>query len=184
MPAEAPTLELGMRAPDFALKDTDGRVTSLRQVSGQNGTVVVFICNHCPYVKAITARMVKDAGTLKDEGVSMVAINSNDAAAYPEDSFENMARFARERSLAFPYLHDEAQEVARAYGAACTPDFFGLDRDLTLRYRGRLDIGRTDSPPADAKRELVEAMRTVIRTGSGPDVQHPSIGCSIKWKAT
>ena len=115
--------------------------------------------------------------------MSLVAINSNDAVSYPEDSFANMARFALERGFTFPYLHDETQEVARAYGAVCTPDFFGFDRDLILRYRGRLDASRTEPRPADATRELVEAMRTIIRTGMGPDVQHPSIGCSIKWKA-
>ena len=146
--------------------------------------MVVFICTHCPYVKAITDRLVTDAETLKSEGVSSVAINSDDAVSYPEDSFANMARFAIERGFTIPYLHDEAQEVARAYGAVCTPDSFGFDRDLILRYRGRLDASRTEPRPADATRELVEAMRTIVRTGMGPDVQHPSIGCSIKWKAS
>jgi hypothetical protein len=145
--------------------------------------VVAFICNHCPYVKAITDRLVSDAETLKNEGVSLVTINSNDAVSYPEDSFENMARFALVRGFTFPYLHDETQEVARAYGAVCTPDFFGFDRDLILRYRGRLDASRTEHRPPDAKRELVEAMRKIVRTRMGPDVQHPTIGCSIKWKA-
>ena len=184
MATQALPAELGTQATDFALKDVHGAITKLADVRGQNGTVVVFICNHCPYVKAITDRLVTDAETLKSEGVSSVAINSNDAVSYPEDSFANMARFALERGFTIPYLHDEAQEVARAYGAVCTPDFFGFDRDLILRYRGRLDASRTEPRPADATRELVEAMRTIIQTGMGPDVQHPSIGCSIKWKAS
>jgi len=184
MATQALPAELGARATDFALKDVHGQLTKLADVSGRNGAVVVFICNHCPYVKAITDRLVTDAETLKNEGVSLVAINSNDPVSYLEDSFANMARFALERGFTFPYLHDETQEVARAYGAVCTPDFFGFDRDLILRYRGRLDASRTEPRPADATRELVEAMRTIIRTGMGPDVQHPSIGCSIKWKAS
>jgi peroxiredoxin len=137
--AQALPAELGTRATDFALKDVHGTITKLEDVRGRDGTVVVFICNHCPYVKATTGRLVKDDETLKNEGVSLVAINSNDAVGYPEDSFANMARFALERGFTFPYLHDETQEVARAYGAVCTPDFFGFDRDLILRYRGRLD---------------------------------------------
>jgi peroxiredoxin len=184
MATQALPAELGTRATDFALKDVHGQLTKLADVRGQNGTVVVFICNHCPYVKAITDRLVRDAETLKNEGVSLVTINSNDAVSYPEDSFENMAGFALERGFTFPYLHDETQEVARAYGAVCTPDFFGFDCDLILRYRGRLDASRTEPRPPDAKRELVEAMRTIVRTRMGPDVQHPSIGCSIKWKAS
>jgi peroxiredoxin len=182
MATEALASELGKRVPDFALKNVDGRVLALQDLKGPNGTVVVFICNHCPYVRAITGRLVSDAQVLSEEGISMVAINANDATTYPEDSFENMVRFARERGFTFPYLHDETQEVARAYGAVCTPDFFGFDRDLILLYRGRLDAGRTEPLPAHAKRELVEAMRAVVRTGKGPDAQHPSIGCSIKWK--
>jgi len=182
--AQALPAELGARATDFTLRDVHGQLTKLEDVRGRDGTVVVFICNHCPYVKAITVRLVKDAETLKNEGVSLVAINSNDAMGYPEDSFANMARFALERGFTFPYLHDETQEVARAYGAVCTPDFFGFDRGLILRYRGRLDASRAEPRPPDATRELVEAMRTIIRTGMGPDVQHPSIGCSIKWKAS
>ena len=159
-------------------KDVHGTITKLEDVRGRDGTVVVFICNHCPYVKAITVRLVKDAETLKNEGVSLVAINSNDAVGYPEDSFANMAGFALERGFTFPYLHDETQKVARAYGAVCTPDFFGFDRDLILRYRGRLDASRTEPRPPDATRELVEAMRTIIRTGMGPDVQHPGPSAS------
>jgi peroxiredoxin len=184
MAAEASVTELGTPAPDFALKNVDGQIIRLRDAVGANGTVVVFICNHCPYVKAVAGRLVRDAASLRDEGVSMVAINANDAATYPEDSFDNMVLFARERGFTFPYLHDETQAVARAYGAVCTPDFFGFDRDLVLRYRGRLDEGRAQPPPPNAKRELVRAMRDIIRTGRAPDVQHPSVGCSIKWKAT
>lgn len=176
-------VELGQAAPEFTLPGTDGRDWSLSDIMGPNGAVVVFICNHCPYVKAITERLVADADTLKAEGVGFVAICANDATNYPADSFENMQAFARERGFTFPYLQDECQQVARAYDAVCTPDFFGIAGDGTVQYRGRLDEGRTDPPPPNATRELLEAMRMIARTGKGPDSQIPSVGCSIKWKA-
>lgn len=176
-------LALGSPAPDFRLPATDGKTYALADLAGPKGTVVVFICNHCPYVKAVIDRLVADARTLAAEGIGFAAICSNDADGYPEDSFPNMARFAAAHHFPFPYLHDESQEVARAYGAQCTPDFFGLAADGRLAYRGRLDEGRTTPPPKGARRELVEAMRSIAATGVGPTRQVPSIGCSIKWKS-
>jgi peroxiredoxin len=174
---------LGTPAVDFQLPATDGRTRTLDEVAGKKGTVIVFICNHCPYVKAVIDRLVADARVLMAEGIGFAAICSNDATSYSEDSFDNMKRFAAAHDLPFPYLHDETQSVARAYDARCTPDFFGYDAKRKLKYRGRLDEGRTNSPPAGARRELVEAMRRVATTGQGPAEQFPSIGCSIKWKA-
>ncbi len=179
--ANAP--ELGISAPDFRLPATDGKLYALSDVQGEKGTVVVFICNHCPYVKAITGRMVKTADKLREEGIGFVAICSNDSTSHPADSFENMQKFAAERGFTFPYLHDEDQSVARAYDAVCTPDFFGLDRDGDILYRGRLDEGRTDPPPSNARPELLEAMLMIARTGKAPEEQVPSVGCGIKWKA-
>jgi AhpC/TSA family len=155
----------------------------LNDVAGEKGTVIVFICNHCPYVKAVIGRLTADARVLMREGIGFAAICSNAAASYPEDSFANMRAFAKRHDFPFPYLHDESQEIARAYGAVCTPDFFGFDRDLKLKYRGRLDEGRTSPPPPGARRELVEAMRAIATTGHVAVDQIPSIGCSIKWKA-
>jgi peroxiredoxin len=174
--------ELGVKAPDFSLPATDGNTYRLADVAGQKGTVVVFICNHCPYVKAVAPRMVEDAKRLAAEGIGFVAISSNDATHYPEDSFDKMKAFAARHGFAFPYLHDESQEVARAYDAVCTPDFFGLNADGSIAYRGRLDPGRKDPPPPGARRELVEAMRMIAETGKGPAEQYPSVGCSMKWK--
>ncbi|MGO9431716.1 thioredoxin family protein, partial [Rhodoblastus sp.] len=144
--------------------------------------VIVFICNHCPYVIAVIDRMVADARVLMNEGVGFAAICANDANAYPDDSFDRMKLFAQAHNFPFPYLHDESQSVAKAYGAVCTPDFFGYGPDRRLKYRGRLDEGRASPPPADARRELVEAMRTIARTNEVVADQTPSIGCSIKWK--
>src|SRR5580658_4250703 len=170
------------RAPDFRLPATDGRTYALKDVAGGKGTVIVFICNHCPYVKAVIGRLVADARVLLGKGTGFAAICSNDASSYPEDSFPKMAEFAKRHDFAFPYIHDESQDIARAYGAVCTPDFFGFDRDLKLKYRGRLDEGRTTSPPPNARRELLEAMRAIAAGGQAPANQVPSIGCSLKWK--
>ena len=175
-------LALGGIAPDFKLPATDGKTYAFADIAGPKGTVVVFICNHCPYVKAVVGRMVADARALENEGVGFVAICSNDAEDYPEDSFDNMVRFAKTHGFPFRYLHDESQAIARAYGAVCTPDFFGMGADRKLRYRGRLDEGRTSPPPKDARRELLEAMRAVAKTGAAPTPQMPSVGCSIKWR--
>ncbi|QPC44769.1 thioredoxin family protein [Kaustia mangrovi] len=173
--------DFGWRAPDFRLPATDGKVYTLDHVRGERGTLIVFICNHCPYVKAIVDRLVRDARDLADHGVATAAICSNDGETYPQDSFDNMVHFAVEHGFTFPYLHDESQEVARAYEAVCTPDFFGFDADLGLQYRGRLDESRA-VPVPDARRELYEAMVQVAQTGQGPRDQTASMGCSIKWK--
>ena len=182
MAAQAPHAELGWKAPSFTLPATDGKRYSLADLKGERGTIVAFICNHCPYVIAMIARLVEDARALSPLGVTTIAICSNDAQQYPDDSFANMAAFAKAHALPFPYLHDETQEIAKAYAAVCTPDIFGFNGDLELAYRGRLDEGRTEPPPRSARRELLEAMRLVAETGKGPREQTPSVGCSIKWK--
>lgn len=182
MAAQAPTADLGWEAPPFLLPATDGKSYSLADLKGERGTVVMFLCNHCPYVQAMIDRAADDASALALLGVNTIAICSNDAVSYPEDSFEHMRVFAEHHALPFPYLHDETQKVARAYGAVCTPDIFGFDDRLALRYRGRLDEGRTETPRPGAKRELLEAMKLIAETGEGPAEQYPAIGCSIKWK--
>jgi peroxiredoxin len=172
---------LGTTATPFDLPGTDGRRHTLASVRGTNGTVVMFICNHCPYVKAVQDKIVRDMRELAGHGVGSVAIMSNDPADYPDDSFDHMKEQAAKLAFPFPYLLDETQDVAKAYGAVCTPDFFGYDRDLKLVYRGRLDSsGR--SPDPGAPRELFAAMTDVARTGRAPAVQHAAVGCSIKWK--
>jgi peroxiredoxin len=183
MAATPPVCDFDWPAPDFRLPATDGRTYALRDVSGEAGTLVMFICNHCPYVLAVIDRIARDARDLQGLGVGVAAICSNDARAYPADNFENMSRMARDHCLPFPYLHDEDQSVARAYGAACTPDFFGFNRDLGLQYRGRLDASRASAGPVDLRRDLFEAMRQIAETGRGPAEQIASVGCSIKWKA-
>jgi peroxiredoxin len=170
-------------APDFRLPATDGKTYSFADISGESGTLIAFICNHCPYVKAVIDRLVADARILTKEGIGFAAICSNDASEYPEDSVENMKKFAQTHDFPFPYLHDESQSVAKAFGAVCTPDYFGFDGKRILKYRGRLDEGRTTPPPAGARRELLEAMRAIAKTGAGPSDQIASIGCSIKWKS-
>ena len=181
MGAQPPVCDFGWKAPDFVLPGTDGERYSLADVCGPKGLLVMFICNHCPYVKAVRDRMIRDCAELKPLGIGSVAISSNDPDDYPEDSFENMQRVARDLKFPFPYLFDETQAVARAYDAVCTPDFFGFNKDLGLQYRGRLDASRT-TPVANARRELFEAMKSVTETGRGPADQIPSMGCSIKWK--
>ena len=177
-----PPGRLGADAPAFDLPGIDGKRHTLDSSRGPNGLVVMFICNHCPYVKAIVDKIVRDARDLAAAGVGCIAVMSNDPAEYPEDSFANMQAVAARHGFAFPYVVDATQEVARAYGAVCTPDFFGLDRELRLVYRGRLDAsGR--SPDPTAVRELCPAMLAVARGEPAPAVQRPSIGCSIKWKA-
>ena len=182
MAATAPSTALGTAAPAFRLPATDGMTYTLDEIAGANGTLIAFICNHCPYVKAVIDRLVSDATVLMNEGIGVAAICANDAKAYPEDSFENMQQFAKAHGFPFPYLHDESQSAARAYGAVCTPDFFGYDKVRNLKYRGRLDEGRTAPIPSTARRELVEAMRA-IASGRAPSEQAPSVGCSIKWTA-
>jgi len=177
-----PAINFGASAPDFTLPGTDGNAYSLADLRGDRGLVLVFICNHCPYVVAITDKLVRDARSLREMGFGFAAICSNDAVSYPDDSFENMKFFAAKHGFEFPYLHDKDQSVARAYGAVCTPDFFGYDANLGLQYRGRLDASGRKPSPEGEPRELFEAMRLVARTGKAPDVQMPSIGCSIKWR--
>jgi peroxiredoxin len=182
MALTTPPGELGFAAPAFALKDIDGTTKSLADLAGPNGTLVAFICNHCPYVKAIADRLVRDAADLKKIGVHTVAICSNDAEHYPDDDYPGMQRFAARHGFGFPYLQDESQDVARAYGAVCTPDFFGFDKELKLQYRGRLDSSGRQAGAPDARRELYLAMKQVAETGSAPAEQVSSMGCSIKWR--
>lgn len=180
MAAVPPVCDFGWPAVDAELPGTDGQKHHIFEQAGPRGLVVVFICNHCPYVKAVIDRIVRDARDLEKEGIGFVAISSNDATTYPEDSFDNMVAFAREHGFTFPYLHDEDQSVARAYGAACTPDFFGFNADFKLQYRGRLDASRAQKDAPETRRDLYEAMLQVARTGKGPEEQIPSMGCSIK----
>ena len=176
-----PSGQLGSRAASFDLPGIDGKRYTLDSVRGTNGTVVMFICNHCPYVKAVVGKIVRDTSELRRHGVGSIAIMSNDTVAYPDDSFANMKTFAAEHAFTFPYVIDETQDVGRAYGAVCTPDFFGFDRDLKLAYRGRLDASGRSSDPA-AARELFDAMVAVATGGKAPAVQQAAVGCSIKWK--
>jgi peroxiredoxin len=182
MAAETPVCDFGWKAADFRLPGTDGRSWTLAEIRGARATLVMFLCNHCPYVQAVVDRLVADLEALKPLGVGAVAIMANDTAAYPDDSLENMQRFAAVHRFGFPYLIDESQEVARAYGAVCTPDFFGFNAALELQYRGRLDASGRQPAPAGSRRDLREAMTAIAATGRGPAEQIPSIGCSIKWR--
>lgn len=176
-----PVCDFGWKAPDFKLPGVDGRTWSLADVQGPNGTLVMFICNHCPYVKAIRPRLVSDLKELKALGINAVAIMSNDPTDYPEDSFEHMQQVAKEFDFPFPYLLDETQQIAKDYGAVCTPDFFGFNNKLELQYRGRFDESRKETAESTT-RDLFFAMKQVADTGRGPSEQISSIGCSIKWK--
>ena len=182
MAAVPPLCDFGWKAVDFALEGTDGKTYRLEDVRGPKGTLVMFICNHCPYVRSVIDRIVRDVEALKAEGIGAVAIMSNDTETYPEDSFENMKAFAQQHRFGFPYAIDRTQDVARAYDAICTPDFFGFNADLGLQYRGRLDESKTTAVEG-ARRELFEAMTRVARSGQGPKEQNSSMGCSIKWRA-
>ena len=181
--AKPPVCDFGWKAPAFSLPATDGKMYGLADVRGPKGTLIMFICNHCPYVLAILDRMIRDARDLQAMGIGVAAICANDAVSYPADSFPKMVQMAKHHDFPFPYLHDEDQSVARAYDAVCTPDFFGFDACLGLQYRGRLDASRAQAGPADLRRDLFEAMRQVAETGHGPQDQIPSVGCSIKWKS-
>ncbi|MEW5789069.1 MAG: thioredoxin family protein [Pseudomonadota bacterium] len=179
---ETPVCDFGWKAVDFTLPGVDGKTYSLKDVAGPNGLLVMFICNHCPYVKAVIERIVRDVRELRALGVGAVAIMANDPTEYPEDGFDNMKALARHLDFPMPYLLDESQAVAQAYGAVCTPDFFGFNRDLELQYRGRLDESRKETAPESVRRDLFEAMKQVAETQRGPAEQIPSMGCSIKWK--
>ncbi|MDT8282012.1 MAG: thioredoxin family protein [Gammaproteobacteria bacterium] len=179
---ETPVCEFDRPIEDFSLPGVDGKIWTPETARGQNGLLVMFICNHCPYVKAIRERLVRDTEALIGFGINSVAIMSNDPAEFEEDSFENMKKLAEEFAYPFPYLLDESQQVAKAFGAVCTPDFFGYNRSMRLQYRGRLDASRKEAAAEDVRRDLFEAMRQVALTGRGPEQQIPSMGCSIKWK--
>ena len=179
---ETPVCDFGKDAIDFSLPGIDNRVWTLEACRGPQGLLVMFICNHCPYVQAIRERLVRDTLELREHGINSVAIMSNDTAIYEEDSFENMQALARQYDFPFPYLLDESQAVAKAYGAVCTPDFFGYNKDLQLQYRGRLDASGKQAASPEVRRDLFEAMCQVAETGHGPAEQVASIGCSIKWR--
>ncbi|CAC9639575.1 thioredoxin family protein [bacterium endosymbiont of Bathymodiolus sp. 5 South] len=179
---QTPICDFNTPAMDFNLKGADGKIHNLASCKGKNGLLVMFICNHCPYVKAIIERIIRDTKELKVLGLNAVAIMSNNPEEYRADSFENMQKIAKEMAFPFPYLIDETQEIAKAYGAVCTPDFFGYNADLKLQYRGRLDASRKETMPNNVKRDLFDAMSQVATTGQGPIEQTPSMGCSIKWK--
>jgi len=179
---ETPVCDFGWKALEFSLKGTDAKTYTLEDIRGPRGTLVMFICNHCPYVKAILDRLVRDAKELQDSGIGVIAIMANDPNEYAEDSFDNMAVVAGDNGFTFPYVIDETQDVARAYDARCTPDFFGFNAELELQYRGRLNASSKEAAAPDARRELFEAMAQVAETGKGPAQQTASIGCSIKWR--
>ena len=182
MPIQTPICDFGQKAIPFELKSTDNKVLSLNEIKGENGTLIMFICNHCPYVKAITKELVEDSNELKQIGINSVAICSNDFVNYPEDSFDNMIKFSNENHFNFHYLHDETQEIAKAYDAVCTPDFFGYNKNLELQYRGRLRELKKFIPVKDGESDLLTAMKKIAQTGKGPENQIPSAGCGIKLK--
>ena len=180
---ETPICNFGWQAPDFELKGVDGKTCTLNDISGANGTLLMFICNHCPYVKAVITRLVEDVRVLQEEGIGVAAIMSNATEQVEADSFENMQIFAEKHGFTFPYLIDETQDVARTYDAVCTPDFFGFNADNALQYRGRIDEAGLKPASGETRRELLEAMRLIAETGCGPHEQIASMGCSIKWRA-
>ena len=182
MPIQTPICDFGQKAYNFELKSTDSKIISLDDIKGKNGTLIMFICNHCPYVKAVTKDIVEDCKKLKDLGINSVAICANDAENYPEDSFDNMIGFAKKNQFTFPYLIDETQEIAKTYDAVCTPDFFGYNNNLELQYRGRLRELKNLIPVKEGESDLLKAMKQISKTGKGPENQTPSAGCSIKWK--
>ncbi|MDB3888107.1 thioredoxin family protein [Candidatus Pelagibacter sp.] len=182
MPIQTPICDFGQKAHNFELKSTDNKILSLFDVKGENGTLIMFICNHCPYVKAVTKDIVEDCNELKKIGINSVAICANDAMSYPEDSFEKMIEFAKKNQFSFPYLVDETQEIAKIYDAVCTPDFFGYNKNLELQYRGRLRELKNLVPVRSGESDLLKAMKKIAVTGKGPEIQTPSAGCGIKWK--
>ena len=182
MPIQTPICDFGKKAIPFELKSTDDKILKLEDITGKNGTLIMFICNHCPYVKAVTKDIVEDCKNLENFGISSIAICSNDSVKYPEDSFENMVKFAKGNNFGFPYLTDETQEVAKAYDAVCTPDFFGYNKNLELQYRGRMRELKKLIPVRSGESDLFQAMKQIAETGNGPMEQIPSAGCGIKWK--
>tara|TARA_B100000902_G_C27266183_1_gene893638 strand:- start:325 stop:873 length:549 start_codon:yes stop_codon:yes gene_type:complete len=182
MPAvNTPICEFGWQAKNFSLPSTENKIIELDTARGRKGTLIMFICNHCPYVISILDEIIFEANELIKNEIAVIAISSNDVSTHPEDSFENMKRLSINNNLPFPYLYDETQEVAKVYNAACTPDFFGFNSDLRLQYRGRLSNKKENSK--ELRRELFSAMMEIASNGKGPLDQIPSMGCSIKWKS-
>ena len=178
---KTPICDFGKKAENFELKSTENKIITLNDAKGQNGTLIMFICNHCPYVKAVIEDIVNNCKTLENDGIRSIAIMSNDTKNYPEDSFDNMIKFAKNNKFNFPYLIDETQETAKKYGAVCTPDFFGYNKNLELQYRGRIRELKDLKPVRNSESDLLKAMKMVAKTGKGPAEQTPSMGCSIKW---
>ena len=178
---KTPICDFGKKADNFELKSIDNKIISLNDAKGENGTLIMFICNHCPYVLAVINNVVEDCKELKNEGIKSIAIMSNDPSRYEEDSFDNMIKFSKKNDFNFPYLIDETQEVAKTYGAVCTPDFFGYNKDLELQYRGRIRELKNLKPVRNSQSDLLKAMRLIVKTGQGPKNQIPSMGCNIKW---
>jgi len=181
MPLKTPICDFGQAAKSFELKSTNNEIIKLNDVKGTNGTLVMFICNHCPYVKAVIKDIAEDCKNLKELGITAVAICSNDTINYPEDSFENMIEFAKKHQFNFPYLFDETQNIAKSYDAVCTPDFFGYNNNLELQYRGRIRELDNLKPVRTGDSDLFIAMKQIAETGKGPETQIPSVGCGIKW---
>ena len=178
---KTPICDFGKKAENFELKSTENKIITLNDAKGQNGTLIMFICNHCPYVKAVIEDIVNNCKTLENDGIRSIAIMSNDTKNYPEDSFDNMIKFAKNNKFNFPYLIDETQETAKKYGAVCTPDFFGYNKNLELQYRGRITELKDLKPVRNSESDLLKAMKMVAKTGKGPEEQTSSMGCSIKW---
>ena len=178
---KTPICDFGKKAENFELKSTENKIITLNDAKGQNGTLIMFICNHCPYVKAVIEDIVNNCKTLENDGIRSIAIMSNDTKNYPEDSFDNMIKFAKNNKFNFPYLIDETQETAKKYDAVCTPDFFGYNKNLELQYRGRIRELKDLKPVRDSESDLLKAMKMVAKTGKGPEEQIPSMGCNIKW---
>ena len=181
MPIQTPICDFGQKAIPFELKSTDNKILSLNDIKGENGTLIMFICNHCPYVKAVIKDIVEDTNSLSNFGIKSVAISSNDVKNYPEDSFDNMIKFSNNYKFNFPYLFDETQEVAKSYNAVCTPDFFGYNKNLELQYRGRIRELKNLVPVREGESDLNKAMKQIVKTERGPKKQISSMGCSIKW---
>ena len=182
MPVQTPIFDFGKKALPQELKSTENTIISLDDIKGENGTLIMFICNHCPYVKAVTKEIVEDCNELKKIGISSVAICSNDFINYPDDSFNNMIKFSNDNQFTFPYLHDDTQKIAKSYEAVCTPDFFGYNKNLELQYRGRLRELKKFIPVHDGESDLLKALKQIAETNNGPREQIPSAGCGIKWK--
>ena len=178
---KTPICNFGEKAKDFNLLSTENKKISLNEVKGENGTLIMFICNHCPYVKAVIKDIVQDAKFLETLGIKSVAIMSNDVKKYPEDSFENMLSFSKDHNFSFPYIIDKTQKVAKEYDAVCTPDFFGYNKNLELQYRGRIRELKDLEPVTQGDSDLRTAMKLVAKSGKGPKNQIPSMGCNIKW---